>query len=139
MKRLVYIDALRAFSMFLIVYSHINKYGLQANISIFNEWSNSFMVPLFFFISGFVSYKVKLDSAKKQCSKQILKFHTLVISPLIFLFAYCLYRGDSFAMSLGDPLKNGYWFTIVLFQISLIVILVSYLRKYVTSNPQPYD
>lgn len=42
MKRLNHIDAMRAFSMFLIVYSHLVHYGLQQTISLFNRWTETF-------------------------------------------------------------------------------------------------
>lgn len=42
MKRLNHIDAMRAFSMFLIVYSHLVRYVLQQNISLFNRWTETF-------------------------------------------------------------------------------------------------
>ena len=125
MKRLNHIDAMRAFSMFLIVYSHLVHYGLQQNISLFNRWTETFFVPLFFFISGFVSYKVKDSiSWSSFLKKNGSRFRVLVLSPLVFLAGFCLYRQQDYWSALGDPLKNGYWFTIVLFQISMLVSIV---------------
>lgn len=136
MERLKYIDALRAFSIFLIVYSHLVHYGLQKNISIFNEWSNTFMVPLFFFISGFVSYKSNTEykGLRLYIKKNKNKFKCLIVSPLIFLLVYCFYRNNDYLWALGDPLKNGYWFTIVLFQIIIIANIQLFIKRNMLAN-----
>ncbi|MCF2659695.1 acyltransferase family protein [Parabacteroides distasonis] len=127
--RLDYIDVLRAFSMFLIVYSHLVHYGLQRNLSLFNGWTNTFMVPLFFFISGFVAYNANRNFMEI-IKKRLVKYYALCISPLIFLLCYSFYRETDFFASIGEPLKGGYWFTIVLFQISIIACVVNMSRHF---------
>lgn len=62
-KRLEYIDALRGFTMILVVFAHIINYGYHITdakaetMDTFNNLFIRFRMPLFFFISGFVLYK----------------------------------------------------------------------------------
>ena len=61
-KRLEYIDALRGFTMILVVFAHIINYGYHITdakaetMDTFNNLFIRFRMPLFFFISGFVLY-----------------------------------------------------------------------------------
>ena len=77
MKRLLYIDCLRGFSMILVVYHHIITFGMPqiSPGSFLSEFFILFRMPLFFFISGFVSYKAfdyDYNIVKKQTIKKIL-------------------------------------------------------------------
>lgn len=57
-ERLTYIDCLRGFGMILVVYQHILVIGLpEIGSSWLNDIIITFRMPLFFFISGYVSYK----------------------------------------------------------------------------------
>lgn len=72
-KRLAYIDAMRGFTMILVVFSHVQYFGYGEFIqSVYNfVWGGScliyrdlitlFFMPLFFFISGFVLYKPDVE------------------------------------------------------------------------------
>lgn len=63
-KRLEFIDAMRGFTMLLVVYSHVLIFGYHQNeithVS-FNQALSTFRMPLFFFISGFVLYNSSLN------------------------------------------------------------------------------
>lgn len=62
-QRLEYIDALRGFTMILVVLAHIINIGYHITdstmeeMNTFNNLFVRFRMPLFFFISGFVFYK----------------------------------------------------------------------------------
>ena len=57
-KRIEYIDAMRGFTMILVVYSHIIFFGYNDDsILSFNSFFVNFRMPLFLFISGWVLYK----------------------------------------------------------------------------------
>ena len=61
-KRIEYIDALRGFTMILVVAVHIYSLCfMQGNVEeydlSYNNFFGLFRMPLFFFISGFVFYK----------------------------------------------------------------------------------
>ena len=59
-KRIAYIDAMRGFTMLLVVYSHIQVHGYHTPIHEIDSFNLLFVrvrMPLFFFISGWVLYK----------------------------------------------------------------------------------
>lgn len=58
-KRIEYIDAVRGITMLIVVFQHIRafSFGLYEDDSILSMVYLSFMLPMFFFISGFASYK----------------------------------------------------------------------------------
>ena len=56
--RIEYIDALRGFTMLLVVFNHIAKYSFEVTgIPSFHQYLTQVRMPMFFFISGFVLYK----------------------------------------------------------------------------------
>ena len=58
-KRIEWIDAMRGFTMLLVVYAHVQFFGLGLESDeTFNQVLILFRMPLFFFISGFILYKV---------------------------------------------------------------------------------
>ena len=60
-KRIGWIDALRGFTMILVVFSHVELFTFELDPPLFvNEVFISFRMPLFFFISGFIGYKANV-------------------------------------------------------------------------------
>ena len=62
-QRIKYIDALRGFTMFLVVLQHIESigFGIHPYESVLGNILVSFRMPMFFFISGYIAYKVSFD------------------------------------------------------------------------------
>lgn len=63
-KRIEYIDAMRGFTIFLVVMTHVTIFGLGfygSDTFSYREIAESFYMPLFFFISGFVLYKAGME------------------------------------------------------------------------------
>jgi len=101
--RLLFIDQIRAFAIFLIIFEHNN------HSSIFSEFSTSFSIPIFFILSGFVSKnKTQISIAsflKKQINRLLIPY--FVLSFLLFLFWLFFGRhyGES-ATYMYSPIKN---------------------------------
>lgn len=116
-KRLGYIDALRGLLILLVLIYHLNSGGEDKVIIIDLCWP--FMMPGFFFISGFVSYKYQKTWDFKLFIHQIFhKFRCLVIPAVIFFMLYAICRGTNpfdFVYGFG-----GFWFTPELFKIFCI-------------------
>ena len=88
-KRIEYIDALRGFTMLLVVYAHVRLYGYHQIDDITpNSYNSIFLfirMPLFFFVSGFVLYKsTQIWNLKNSTTFIIKKFKVQIISTLIF-------------------------------------------------------
>ena len=118
-RRIGYIDALRGFTMILVVCAHTMLYSNIEKIS-YSSFFGLYRMPLFFFISGFIFYK---KETLWRCSNSLnfvfKKFLVQIIPTAIFL---AIYR---FAFSLGElgGMYNGYWFTIALFEFFIIYVL----------------
>lgn len=130
-KRIEYLDALRGFTMLLVIFSHVElfSFGLSPNFSILNTLFIQFRMPLFFFVSGFLAYNAKtiwtgstwLSATKKKLLVQIVP--TLIFG---LLFTY-LVSSESLYTFLAAPTKLGYWFTVSLLEMFLIYYTVNYL------------
>lgn len=123
--RIEYLDAMRGFCMLLVVYSHL---GASINLpSIFcNDVFQSFNLPLFFFLSGFLSFSVSAPpylfvKVKKRLLGQLLP---TVVLGFVFVTLMC---GGDYEWALYHKSKAGYWFTIVAFEIYIIYSLITYL------------
>lgn len=112
-SRLRHIDAMRGFTILLVVYSHVLAYLVDHTYEGLNFYFLKFRMPLFFFISGFFIYSPNytFDKLRQRSRNRLLRqlWPTVVLS-LVFVFT--LYRG-SFARFIYGDTKAGYWFTLV--------------------------
>ena len=144
-KRIEWIDALRGFAIVLVVFSHVEHfgYGYLADESLIRNIIITFYMPLFFFISGFMAYRPDVSWSKNRLwALSLEKMRKIIIPTLVFgLFfsvtVYAYQRGyvnslRGIGSFIVDGAKNGYWFTISLFEMFVIYFLVrsvAYLRS----------
>lgn len=129
-ERYGYFDALRGFSMLLVVFWHLMLYSIGSTDGI-NPFFCSFFLPLFFFISGFFAYKPLETWNRHTMTGSITqKFKVQIIGASIFhlvsIMLICTQLPDF--RSLCEP--NEYWFTYVLFGIFIgymIIVILSIL------------
>ena len=114
-KRIAYIDAMRGFTMILVVYSHILHFCYGDSTMGFNTVLFLFRLPCFFFISGWLFDKAVWSAIPHKFMVQIVP---------TFTFLLLLAPPPEFFHQLG-ALKGGYWFTFVLFEFFLIQIVAS--------------
>ena len=116
-KRISYIDAMRGFTMILVVYSHVCHFCLGDSTMGFNAVFFLFRLPCFFFISGWlfepVSRRPFLPNVRHKFMVQIVP---------TFIFLLLLAPPPEFFHQVG-ALKGGYWFTFVLFEFFVINML----------------
>lgn len=131
-ERYGYFDALRGFSMLLVVFWHVMLFSIGSTDGI-NPFFCSFFLPLFFFISGFFAYK-PLESWNRLnlVGGMVQKFKVQIIGASVFhlLFIMLIYMQLPDIRSLFEP--NEYWFTYVLFGIFIgymMIILLSILCR----------
>lgn len=116
-QRIEYIDAMRGFTMILVVYSHICHFCLGDSLLGFNATFFLFRLPCFFFISGWLFEPVSRRPFRQIAHK---KFMVQIVPTFIFLLL--LAPPPEFFHQLG-ALKGGYWFTFVLFEFFMIYML----------------
>ncbi len=116
-KRIEYIDAMRGFTMILVVFSHILLFSYNYNGDAFsyNDIFVKFRMPLFFFISGWVLYKAdriwNFDYTKFFLKN---KFRVQIVSTTVFFLLYAYVFNYNILEGLMVS-KLGYWFTFDLF------------------------
>ncbi len=129
-KRIEYIDALRGFTMTLVVITHIYVYcfmqGSNSEFALsYNNFFGLFRMPLFFFISGFVFYKPDRCWNFNNLSIFIKsKFRVQIFSTSIFFLFFCFLYQKDIKLFIYDPLKAGYWFTLILFIYFILFIMI---------------
>ena len=132
-KRIEYIDAMRGFTMILVVYSHIIFFGYgDDSITSFNFFFVNFRMPLFFFISGWVLYKVGRIWDWNFIKDFLPKKFMVQIIPTVFFFLIFIYffRDMHITKEALGPSKSGYWFTLTLFEFFLIYAATMFLNPF---------
>lgn len=127
-----WVDALRGFSMLMVVFGHVLVYsGINSSNSPIIALLITFRMPLFFFVSGFFSYRLYTwwnrdrvaDIVKRKVQAQILG-----------TIAFCaVYQYVINGAGIGNGF-GAYWFTIVLFQMYMTYLLLSLLSCYLNRN-----
>lgn len=139
-KRIEWIDSLRGFAMFFVIFGH--AFYIRNNF--IRNYIYSFHMPLFFFISG-LTYKRKdisyLDYLKKKIKNLLLPYLCLNIFVFIFKIVlnllFGLYRSTSLMSAIEFTIK-GYsnlipciqsWFILSLFIIDIIFFTLTKVFK----------
>lgn len=128
-KRIEYIDAMRGFTMILVVYSHICRYCLGDWTMAWNDVFFLFRLPCFFFISGWLFEQVGRQWNSITIRHTIKhKFMVQIVPTVIFLLL--LAPPPLFFSKLGAT-KGGYWFTFALFEFFVLYIFSErFLKKW---------
>lgn len=118
--RLYWVDAMRGFAMVLVVFAHCMwPMGIGGESTFVGTLLVSFRMPLFFFVSGFFSYRT-LSSWNAALFRKILlkKVQAQILGTACFLGIYLW----MFDLSFEQDGIVGYWFTIVLFQMYIVYL-----------------
>lgn len=134
--RLEWLDALRGFTMILVVAYHVAEMGFG------ESWQRSssmpflvlFRMPLFFFVSGFLAYRAtQVWNISNLGSLLWKKFKVQTIPTIVFfLLAISILNKKflpAFEEALQSPYKGGYWFTIVLLYMFIAYYLFAFLES----------
>lgn len=137
-KRLSWLDALRGFTMILVVAYHVAQFAFHENEK--TSAALPFLVllrmPLFFFVSGFLAYNATfswtIPNALKLTWKKV---KVQVIPTAVFLCLFVIFRvkgdfWDGVMRLMASPTKGGYWFTWVLLQMFIIYYVCCYVGKW---------
>lgn len=123
-KRVEYIDCMRGFAILWVVFGHVLFFVGGNTLSPWSKLLNSFQIPLFFFISGLVSYSTKSIGIKDILTKVYDKTKNLLIPTIISGGLYVICFGHDIWNAVTDNMKDGYWFTFVLFEIFVAYYLL---------------
>ena len=134
--RLEWLDALRGFTMILVVAYHVAEMGFG------ESWRHSssmpfpvlFRMPLFFFVSGFLAYRASQVWTARNFGALVWKKIKVQTIPTVvfFLLATAILHKKfwpALEESFHSPYKGGYWFTIVLLYMFIVYYVFSYLES----------
>ncbi len=128
-QRIGYIDALRGFTMFLVVLEHVASlcWGIVGKGISIHDYLVQVRMPLFFFISGFVLYKPDVVwNGRHIVGFFKKKIPVQLVSPFIFFALFLHVKGIPLADGVMDMHKAGYWFTLALLEFFVIYAIVRY-------------
>ena len=142
-KRIEWLDAMRGFTMLLVVAYHVAQFGFGENekTSAALPFLVLFRMPLFFFVSGFLAYKARFVWNIRNTLPLIgKKLHVQIIPAVIFLCIFITFKTnstfwDGLMNALKSPTKSGYWFTWVLLQMFLIYYAISIVAHKTLPDP----
>lgn len=127
-KRIAYLDALKCLAMLLVIDDHTRAInGFEPYDSLSGQMIYAPILPLFFFVSGFLAYKQSMN-IKDVWDNIRKKFVFLVIPALVFCLGMDLMNHKSLIGFITGG-WHGYWFTIVLFECFLIYYLTTLVVK----------
>ena len=127
-KRIAYLDAIKCLAILLVIDGHTRAVnGFDPYDSLSGQMIYAPIIPLFFFVSGFLAYKQSM-SIKDVWENVRRKFVFLVIPAVAFCVGMDLMKGKN---PLGFILGgwHGYWFTFVLFECFLLYYLITFIIK----------
>ena len=133
--RLEWLDALRGFTMILVVAFHtIQGFGLEMKASSSMQFLVLFRMPLFFFVSGFLAYKAGLTWNWSTLGTLLTKkIRVQTVPTIVFFLLGAIVLGKEFGPTamewLEKPTKGGYWFTIVLLYMFVVYYLFCFLES----------
>jgi fucose 4-O-acetylase-like acetyltransferase len=144
-QRIEYFDLLKGIAIFLVVMGHVLTICIRDIDSAFLfKIIGETHMPIFFFISGYLTYKMT-ESRTFAAPNMKKRFCQLMIPFFIVTALWVLYFPHSHLMSpLSDNLpdlyraywKDGYWFTLCLFELFLIYFPLSYVMSKLKSTWQ---
>lgn len=132
MIRLKYVDGLKGFAILFVIFYHLIWVSVKDRDSVVVPIFNSLCMQLFFFISGYVSYRgMSKMVTVKDFWRNIIKKAKRLLVPTIIMFLFCVwYYEQDMEGQLLYEFKSGYWFTYVLFFICLMhYVTVLIIRK----------
>ena len=135
-QRLYYFDMLKGLAIFLVVMGHVITMCIrEIDRAPLFKFIGEVHMPLFFFISGWFSMRCK-DNQRPETPSLIQRASRLLIPMIVVSTLWVFYFPGSGIQSPLPPgfeglwsssYKNGYWFTLVLFEITAVYAAATYL------------
>lgn len=132
-QRLHHFDVIKGIAILIVVMGHVMIFGIHdIDKAFIFKLTGKLHMPLFFFISGYFSYKLIEHKIIKP--NIISRFKQLII-PFICVSTLWLYYfphseiesplNSTWQGLYTDQWKNGYWFTLCLFELILIYYILT--------------
>lgn len=121
-KRDVSLDYAKGFAILLIVIFHIYGYTGRHENSLVYSFCQNIQIVIFIFVSGVLVGKSKQISIRSKATRLLVPF-------VSFYIIWGIIDYHNLSLFLLDEFKFGYWFVLVLFEIILIYVFLSYISS----------
>lgn len=133
-KRIGWIDLLKVYAIFLVVIGHTIQYVCYPDsfddVFLF-RLIYSFHMPLFLFISGYLSYKKKINI--EWLERHFISYMIPFISWTVFMYfvtdRHSMYKPLPYILLILEYPENAYWFLQILFMCNLVLFLDESILK----------
>jgi len=131
--RIAYLDAIKGICIISVVVNHTMHFCLGQTASI-EQAITDFNLPLFFAISGYLTYKSQEKRPSVTAGQVVRKFAAIIFPTLCATAVLTqLLRSTSSPVwefrSFFAVLRNYYWFTYTLFAFYLLFLFLQFLSK----------
>lgn len=136
-KRVLFIDAMRGFTMFLVVLGHVFVFGLGygEKESVLSSFFITFRMPMFFFISGYIGFKaIEKWTFDFYWSNLCKKAQVQLIPTIVFFTLWCCAFGKDLVETFLTTGATVYWFTVVLFEMFVVYFSVAFLSHAISQK-----
>lgn len=134
-QRIMYFDMLKGIAIFLVVMGHVLTMGIRGiDRAFIFKLIGEIHMPVFFFISGWFTLRIAKDGTGRLLPAGLGKRFLQLIIPMVAVSSIWIYYfphsgiesplNSTFAGLWGDIWKNGYWFTLCLFEIILLYCVI---------------
>ncbi|MDE6309316.1 MAG: acyltransferase [Muribaculaceae bacterium] len=134
-QRLPQFDVIKGIAIFMVVMGHVLTMCIRdIDQALCFKLIGQTHMPLFFFIAGFFTYRATSDGTPFALPRLSQRFLQLII-PMVVVgtlwFLYFPHSGlqsplsDNLQIALSDEYKQGYWFPLVLFEITVIYTILA--------------
>lgn len=127
-RRIAYLDALKCLAILCVIDMHVrSSTGFTTYESLSAQLIYAPVMPIFFFVSGYLAYKQSMDM-KTFLNSIRKKFIFLVIPAVVFHLGRDLMNHKYLLRFITEGF-HGYWFTITLFECFLVYYVVTLAIK----------
>lgn len=145
-KRLVYVDMVRGIAILLVVTAHLIQNNVSNGIDNPTFWFiNSFHMPAFFMISGYIGQKVNKPAGGKKMFVFVQKKFQSLIVPLLtwsliieFFFFTKQWKYPTLEYIQITIVSPGLWFLLTLFQIFILYSIFLFTNTRYNKNNRLY-
>ncbi len=127
-KRIAYLDVLKCLAILMMIDIHVRSgNGFKPYDSLSAQMIYAPMLPMFFFVSGFLAYKQSV-TLKDFGNNIRRKFVFLVVPAVVFCIGMDWMNHKNLFRFMIEGM-HGYWFTVVLFECFLLYYVITLAVK----------
>lgn len=124
--RIAELDYIKGIAMLMVVMGHLLDFSLNVKGAMQDLFL--FQMPLFFVVSGFLSYREKQEDLRERVRRFGLRSRALLV-PLVVWSLMLNFVENKIIYSISDIYRGGYWFFLALWWCDLLNTITDYISK----------